>query len=644
MRAIGRGYGLPELQTLSRETIAAYLRAHQPELKVLAANVLREDINSSWQPATGCQTTRQRALAARQLAAGGAGAASSNPRDELPRICASTAEVLRHIVKPGAYLGAPSLHAAERIAQRPIHVIEVGSDGSTPDVAPAHQVHGQLEFQSPLSGAPLFLAFLNQNHFEPMLPPNLTTVFFAPEHAWLNSVQAVRLAAKSKGGSGDQFELQQSRSRAWQSIPYWLALEYIDLDTLSQAAINEGAEFQLRTNFLRSRNFLNADQVTHMRARQLIIGQDTLCPSCASAPVFNAGNRLLRTSVTAAGLLVKQCGNRSRCKGYPYPKALPWRFELGQQGRDGMEWFHGSRRQLNLYCNTKDYNCDRDARDAMTSFKNRILNANKMHLSSEQHQTLNNQLVATVKVLQQSQTKLLEAKTSRMPAVVIAELQQRLEVVGRQANDVEALVAALPTQFAIAGSKVTLPCGARSQAALVPVAEGALFTGTLFASTAPAGRLRCGADALASALLLANDPSSADIVAGWDARMDIDDLSSAVYLHLQPKWRTARSSVADALDLACHRKHPSDTLVAIRCPTAFGFHIVVVDCNRAVIYDNADKHCRRAPSTTGEWLTTLRACAGADKTPIMKDLRVVVISREYPPELARKRKKLCPPP
>jgi len=102
--------------------------------------------------------------------------------------------------------------------------------------------------------------------------------------------------------------------------------------------------------------------------------------------------------------------------------------------------------------------------------------------------------------------------------------------------------------------------------------------------------------------------------------------------------------VADALDLACHRKHPSDTLVAIRCPTAFGFHIVVVDCNRAVIYDNADKHCRRAPSTTGEWLTTLRACAGADKTPIMKDLRVVVISREYPPELARKRKKLCPPP
>lgn len=76
------------------------------------------------------------------------------------------------------------------------------------------------------------------------------------------------------------------------------------------------------------------------------------------------------------------------------------------------------------------------------------------------------------------------------------------------------------------------------------------FTDSPFAYATPAGRLRCGPEAVASALLLAGDRRFGEIATSNKAELDIAGLSAALTRDLQPHWQAANSRVAEGLQLA----------------------------------------------------------------------------------------------
>jgi len=622
LQAYAKAFNIPEWRGLSREKIVKYLRDHPAELRFLAEQVTFEELGLQRAPASGGHTTNQKDMLT-DLEDAMTTATSAQSRPVSPK------QLITRMKRPGGYLGIPAIHVAARMAERPIHVILVHADGETTEEVSECLTYGQLDGipNATLSKQPVQLARMMDDHFEPLLPADEPAVFFDPDSAWLNTVRAVRLTNKSAGGSSEQFELRYGRDNRWKAISVELALKYIDSQNLAHAGLKEG-QVSLVKNFLRSRNILDAEMpLTHIRARQQIFGQDTLCPSCAVAPASNAGVPLLRTSVAADGLLVRQCGSGARCRKFSSPQPVQWRFEFGRPThRDsGMEWFGGTHSEIHGFCNSKNYQWDRDAQAAMSSFKEVIATANKEYLSSKLRAHYQAQKIRATQVLALAGLDVQEAKTSKMSTEYIADLAEKVFVAAAAVQTADRLLRLLPVTFADWGKKIVLTGGFRPQT--VPLLDADGSTGIPFACATPAGRLRCGRGAVASALMVAGDQLSGEIAASWKAELDFAGLCEAVTQSLTPHWRIENSSVAGGIEMACQREYDRDTFVIIRLPTAIGFHIVVIDCNRGLIHDSAEDYCRRAPGTAFEWLETLTTCAGTAQTLTMKDLRVKIMVR-----------------
>jgi len=170
---------IAEWRHLSRQKIVNYLQDHPAELQVLAQTVTLEELGLHYLPVSGGRTTRQK-----------------NMLSSTAREAATTTTSLR----PNSYSSisiSPRITVALPLSTWLHELLDGPSMSSWCTLMEqltkrcrSFRIYGQLDGipNAPLSGPPVQLAFMNDNHFEPLLPANQRAVFFDSASAWLNTV------------------------------------------------------------------------------------------------------------------------------------------------------------------------------------------------------------------------------------------------------------------------------------------------------------------------------------------------------------------------------------------------------------------------------------------------------------------------